>query len=148
MYLSFLAISVVPAVFLVRIDATDSWDDFPGAIFFYVHSMFVNYVVTFGAIASLCYQWEKATALSAVGLAVQVVVFVVVALSWITRVRFLEYMDKFSDHPFRWTTWYELVGWAVVDNGVFALIQGVLLYLSWKRRHNGIEADEEPLLGN
>ncbi len=44
-------------------------------------------------------------------------------------------------------SWYQLVGWAPVDNLVFAFVQGVLFFLAWGRRGtNGSLGEETPLL--
>jgi hypothetical protein len=113
------------------------------AIFFGVHSLYISPLVTLAALAALVVQRQKASALSLTGLAVQAIVFAAVALSWIMRVIFLEYLEEGS--PFPLGVWYELVGWAAVDNGVFAIVQAVLFCLS-KQRQGGKTGEEQPLL--
>lgn len=88
---------------------------------------------------------------------VQAIVFAIVALSWTARVRFQPDggeghgggppEDRFS--VTLWLkVWYQLVGWATVDNAVFALVQAALFC---RRRHQtGVKSggEEEPLLGH
>lgn len=57
-------------------------------------------------------------------------VFTLVALSWVLRVNFP--YERFSEIPLEFLlsslqTWYELVGWAAVDNAIFAVVQAILL---------------------
>jgi hypothetical protein len=145
MYVAFLLISVVP-LFTDAVNFGEDEDErWFSAIFFGVHSMFVNWPVTLGGIAALYFQWQKAAALSSAGLAAQAVVFAAVALSWTARVRFVEMEPGAGSFPFK--TWYYLVGWAAVDNGVFALVQAVLFYLA-RQHQSGIRGEEEPLLGH
>ncbi|KAL3427580.1 ATP synthase F0 [Phlyctema vagabunda] len=144
-YVAFLLISVVP-LFVSALKPGEGEDErWIDAIFYGVHSMLVNPLVTLGAAASLCFQWQEAAALSSTGLAAQAVVFAAVALSWISRVRFLEYVGDEGRFPF--VAWYQLVSWAVVDNGIFALVQAVLFCLA-KRHPSGLSVEDEPLLGH
>ena len=44
-------------------------------------------------------------------------------------------------------TWYQLVGWAAIDNLVFAFVQAVLFFIAWRRRGPDGTVDETmPLL--
>jgi hypothetical protein len=87
--------------------------------------------------------------LSIFGLATQAIIFALVALSWISRVNF----------PFELSlnilkAWYEVVGWAAVDNAIFAVAQFVLLCLAKHQRRGRVGSsssytrpnEEEPLL--
>lgn len=106
--------------------------------------MFINPIVTIIAVCSLFIQISNATALSILGLASQAFVFALVALSWTARVRFPT-LDRISLS--RLITWYQLVGWATVDNAVFSIIQLILFYVARHRqRGSSISADQEPLL--
>ncbi|KAH7124708.1 hypothetical protein EDB81DRAFT_811514 [Dactylonectria macrodidyma] len=134
-YVSFLFISVVP-----RDDK-----EWYGALFYGIHSMAINPLVTLGGIAAFFFQWQQASALSSVGLAAQAFVFAAVALSWIARVQFVEMKRWGPDFPLK--AWYQLVGWAAVDNGIFAIVQAALLYLS-RRHHRRKSSEEEPLLSH
>ncbi|KAJ6049541.1 uncharacterized protein N7446_007133 [Penicillium canescens] len=95
-------------------------------------------------------------ALSICGLAAQAVVFAAVAFTWIWRV-------PIENARLGWGTWswpvvaldnlmywYDLVGFPAFDNGVFAMGQGVLFVLAWRRgkgRENAVDREREPLLG-
>jgi hypothetical protein len=94
--------------------------------------------------------------LSICGLAMQAVVFAAVAFTWIWRV-------PIENARLEWGTlswpavalenlmyWYNLVGFHAFDNGVFAVGQGVLFVLAWRRvkgRENAVDREQEPLLG-
>ena len=82
------------------------------------------------------------------GLATQAVVFALVALSWTARVRFPA-IEGVSLNLL--TAWYQLVGWAAVDNAIFAIIQFMLLSLAKHHQRGAVDTftrpDEEPLLG-
>ncbi|KAH7412440.1 hypothetical protein BKA64DRAFT_702564 [Cadophora sp. MPI-SDFR-AT-0126] len=145
LYSSFLLISVVPVLIDFLSPFKDPDEDFwANVVFSFVHTQYVNPLVTCGAIAALYFQWYNAAAaaLSQDGLVVQAVVFAIVALSWTARLRFqLEGGEGHEVGPppgsglwvVMWLrAWYEFVGWAAVDNGVFALVQAALLY---RRRH-------------
>lgn len=106
--------------------------------------MIINPVVTIIAICSLFIQISNATALSILGLASQAFVFALVALSWTARVRFPD-IDRYSLGIL--ITWYQLVGWATVDNAIFSIMQLILFYVARHRqRGTSISADQEPLL--
>ncbi|KAL2807694.1 hypothetical protein BJX63DRAFT_411386 [Aspergillus granulosus] len=81
--------------------------------------------------------------LSLLGLAVQYVLFIVLAVSWIFRVSF----PPLPDGAHWWSSssvlevWYELVGSIAVDNAVFAIGQGILLYLACKKERCDGDAD-------
>lgn len=107
--------------------------------------MCLNYIVTLLAIIAVYSQaWKLIThsssvqALSTIGLAIQAVVSIIVAVSWVFQVSFS--IDKWQLNPWTlhfWNTWYQLVGWAAVDNVIFAIGQAVLLWLG--TRHSGWE---------
>jgi hypothetical protein len=157
-YVSFLLISVIP-VFTDAITSRkdEQYHKWAGALFHGVHSLFINPVVTILGISALFFQAretmsrpEGPAALSVVGLAVQAVVFAVVALVWPARLVF-----PWHELGGRVTmgvliTWYQLVGFVAVDNAVFALVQAVLLWLIMRRGHGGsseVDSGEiEPLV--
>ena len=69
--------------------------------------------------------------------------FALVAVSWVMRVKFL--WEKIGGHKIGvgfLQTWFELVGWAVVDNVVFALGQAVLLGVVLRYAGKGSEESE------
>jgi hypothetical protein len=76
-------------------------------------------------------------ALSTKGLAFQAAVFTLVALYWPFRIQ------TSSDlwPPRSWgsfVTWYQLIGWATVDNAVFAVSQAILFWIA-KRRSGSVQ---------
>lgn len=67
--------------------------------------------------------------LSTRGLAIQAAVFALVAVYWPFRIQTTR--DVWP--PRSWgdlVTWYQLVGWAVVDNCIFAFVQGILFWIA------------------
>lgn len=145
-YTSFILISILPAFINAINPGDDEWNRWFCALFFAVHSIIINPIVTVIAICSLFIQISNATALSILGLASQAFVFALVALSWTARVRFPT-IDRYSLSIL--ITWYQLVGWATVDNAVFSIIQLILFYVARHRqRGSSISADQEPLLGH
>lgn len=118
-----------------------------------VHILFINPVVTILAIAAPIHQARKTLlepslgALSTVSLAVQAIVFAVVAVSWVARVVFPA-MPAIT--PGVVVTWYQLIGWAAVDNGVFAIGQAVIWFIATRkagwRGENPSSGETEPLL--
>ncbi|PVH79612.1 hypothetical protein DL98DRAFT_516030 [Cadophora sp. DSE1049] len=157
-YVSYLLISIVP----VLIDAfnfggrNDPYRKWAGAFFTGVHSMFINPIVTILCIAALFVQARETNsrpdpgALSVLGLGIQAVVFVLVALAWLGRLTFpWDKLEGYSIISYL-TMWYQLVGWVAVDTAIFAVVQGVLFWLASRRgRGAGAESvggETEPLL--
>jgi hypothetical protein len=155
-YILFALISIIP----LFVDAIDHnvfgpWEGsdrkWAVALFGGGHSMFINPIVTILSITTLFAQVREILsqpslrALSLVGLATQAVIFAIVAISWMMRVKYPWNVLDFL------TAWYQLVGWAAVDNAVFAIVQAVLLLLAL--HHVGRHANKppsgetEPLLG-
>lgn len=102
-------------------------------------------------------QRKKASTMSTLGLATQAVVFSLVALSWTSRVRFIDFDGPDGpDWPDEVTlpmllTWYQLVGWAAVFNALFAIMQFVLLCIAKRQKRSIADSfslpEQEPLLG-
>ena len=141
-HITFLFVTLVPALIGAICNGTDPEDresaQWFSAIFGGIHPVFVNPVVTALGISAVFLQARKICsqpslgALSAVGLATQAVAFAVVAISWMVRVNFpYELIDRvvFGDL----VSWYQLVGWAAVNNAVFAIGQAVLLSIVIRR---------------
>ncbi|KAB8238197.1 uncharacterized protein BDW43DRAFT_321250 [Aspergillus alliaceus] len=154
-YIAFLSISLLAAVLYILTNpcgasrGSQCWLD---AIFLGSHLIFVNPVVTLLAIAALPAQLLELkqhghAALSLTGLASQAVIFAVLGLSWIFRVR-LDH--NLSDLFWTWgsfTSWYQLVGWAAVDNLVFAVVQGILFLVVLRGKRTALaKGENEPLL--
>jgi hypothetical protein len=129
-----------------------------GALYYAIHSLFLSWIITGLGVAAVFFQARETVtrppsqALSRVGLAAQAMVFALVAVSWAMRVRFpWELLDGRQVTFGALVTWYELVGWATVDNVVFALGQGVLLCVVSRHKVKGGEASEgetQPLLSD
>lgn len=147
-YIAFLLISTVPIIAEVASPGDHESSRLFRAAFFYMHSTFVNPVVTVGAISSFFCQKSTAYALNKSGLAVQALVFAIVALSWLFRINF-PVVPQWSLSIL--ITWYELVGWAAVDNAVFAAVQFILLLATGhqqKGRGRSLNPEEEQLLSH
>jgi hypothetical protein len=151
-YFTFLFISLVPVAF----ESTLPLDE-PGtspnrgwfsALFAGFHYYYISTVVTLLGIASFYFQARELLsrtdrgAISLRGLASQAIIFALVGLTWIFRL-------TASCDFFRGLTplgalikWYRLVGWAAVDNLVFAFVQAVLFYIAWRRRGEEGTVDE------
>jgi hypothetical protein len=153
-YIAFLLISVVP-LFADAVNPANlqdrRWFD---ALWFGIHSLYLSWIITGLNVAAFYFQAKESLsrpsdhALSRRGLLAQAVIFALVAVSWIWRVRFPYdawegmFMGLFS-------TWYELVGWAAVDNAIFALVQALLLWVTSRHvrpRRAVSEGETEPLL--
>lgn len=82
-----------------------------------------------------------ARALSLEGLAAQAVVFALLALSWLWRLRW-------PGPGVMIATWYQCVGFVSVDHAVFAVVQAVLLWIAVRRSRQGATAasEREPLI--
>ncbi|KAK1763427.1 hypothetical protein QBC33DRAFT_549651 [Phialemonium atrogriseum] len=116
-----------------------------GVLFFYV-----NYFITAIGIASLLLQWRQATALSLRGLFLQAVIFPAVAISWYLFTYYDWHQEGDPKDPPGFHGWYLFVGFTAVDNAVFAVVQGILFYIAWRRGFDegkvlGV-AEAQPLL--
>lgn len=112
--------------------------------------MIVNPIATTSSVLALFFQGQKASALSFLGLATQAVVFAPVAFFWIWRVNYIDLREIPLPIPlYILKVWYEVVGWAAVDNAVFAIVQFVLLCLARRQQRGGhARPDQEPLLSH
>jgi hypothetical protein len=85
-------------------------------------------------------------ALSIKGLGTQAITFAFVVVA--SMFRLTVPMDLFKI-PSIWAfrEWYGLVGWAIVDNVIFAIVQMILFFLAWRRMAPQDAAQEtRPLL--
>ncbi|KAF7587810.1 hypothetical protein BBP40_006691 [Aspergillus hancockii] len=102
------------------------------------HMIYIHPIVTGVSIVGLLKQAQEIkrhpiSALSLAGLVGQALTFTLVALSWVFRIRFpYERIDQIT--PSVLFHWYQAVGWAAVDNAVFAFMQFILLWLSLRHR--------------
>lgn len=118
-------------------------------MFYYLHLVIINKGIPVLLIVALFLQARQmllrpeARALSRIGLAAQAVVFAIVAVSWTMRV-------KVPNDSTGKRSWYDEIGWVVVDNVIFAVAQGLLLCISWRRTATRIskveEGEREPLV--
>jgi hypothetical protein len=113
----------------------------------FFHAGYVSPFATVLGIASLftqarilLYHRRAPGALSFTGLFVQATVFTLVGVSWIFRLT-TEGLELGTYTPIQavWV-WYELVGWAVIDNLEFAVVQGTLAFLVFGRKRWSVDA--------
>lgn len=151
-YLAFFLISLVPVVVDAAWPSQDaSSREWALALFHGIHTMLINPIVTILILASFFSQRAEilqhppgtaSSSLSLVGLAVQAVVFAVLALAWAWRF-------VFPGGASIGMTWYQLVGFVAVDHIAFALVQAALLAVAVLHRGQSFAGGEtEPLLDN
>lgn len=143
-YAFFLLISLGPVILFALHPGRHVDFEWSAALFFGSHSIFVNPIVSFLAIVAFFSQAPAARALDCMSLVMQAVVFALVAISWIYRVKNpLESVDYFSWNAL--VSWYQLVGWAAVDNAIYAIVQFLLLWCHLRQagNHVGISASDE-----
>lgn len=126
------------------------------AFFAIVHMIIIYPIVTgLGILAIFCqareiYKVPFPNAISVYSLAMQAVVFMLVAMVWIWSLPF-EYEEL--RWPWNWTTlytWYIYIGLIIVNSFIFALGQAALLAMAL--RHSPVahvvqDGETEPLLG-
>lgn len=150
-YLAFLLISLVPVVVDAAWPSQDaSAHEWAMALFHGIHTMLINPIVTILILASFFPQRAEilqhppgtaSSSLSLIGLALQAVVFAVLALIWAWRLVFPSVSYGM--------TWYQLVGFVAVDHIAFALVQAALLAVAVLHRGQSFTGGEtEPLLHN
>jgi hypothetical protein len=162
-YVAFLLISIALIIFdLIQWKVNPHWEKgrlWLVALFYGYHSIFLFPIISVLGVVAVYRQARLILrapdfpgALSLLGLELQVVVFSALALSWVWRIPFpweeVEY-PRFQVLQ----AWYSMVGWVAVDNGIFAVGQGVLLLVAmWRRKATVEEAtssdvdETEPLL--
>ncbi|KAJ5752006.1 hypothetical protein N7520_008923 [Penicillium odoratum] len=136
------------------------WRRWGEAFFSGYHAMFMNPIVTILVLVALPCQARAMHAqpvrdlksLSLLGLLAQGVIFGVVAVSWTMRVRSMDLSsrDVVAYRLLTFVSWYQMVGWAAVNNAVFALVQILLLCLArnWRGEKMAMaDGEREPLLG-
>lgn len=135
LYIVFLFVSVVPIIFEVTLPPPSAGksllSDRRGfaALFWYTHQDWVHPIVTILGFAAWYPQLRETSvspgALSVIGLGLQAVVFFLLGLSWKFR-NTIWYSGLLH--------WYQSAGWAVVENILFALVQGILGWFAWRAR--------------
>ncbi|KAI0885953.1 uncharacterized protein GGS22DRAFT_159449 [Annulohypoxylon maeteangense] len=135
-YVAFFLISVAPVILesTLESDGTYGYRQLLSAVFFGIHTIYINPIITALAVIAVFPQRHEILsrrepgALSVMGLLVQAVVFAVVACVWPVR------FTIGSEVRVPISAWYQLVGWAAVDNLIFAIVQAVLFWTSRKFR--------------
>lgn len=149
-----LGISVVPVLADAIMQGPLEDRRWPMMLFFGVHSMFLSWIFTGFNVATIYYQVTELRsrpqeqALSRLGLASQAAVFAMLAWSWVVRVEFPYGM--FGGVSWQaLSTWYQLVGWAAVDNAIFAFGQAVLFLMILRQpglSSGAVSGEDGPLL--
>lgn len=135
------------SIVAVIVESGTSPSNFWYAILFeYPHYLFISPIATVLGIVSVLFQAHTMLsrrslgALSLYGLGCQSVIFTLVKYAWIWRYEAYHW-------PFGTVWWLRWVGWASLDNLIFALVQGVLFCIAWRRRDGGeVVREREPLL--
>jgi hypothetical protein len=163
-YIAFFLLAILPLFLCALVQHLDvdksSWQELPVVLTMFPHTQSLTYLSTIMAIAAIYPQARMFLghsslnrSLSVLGLAIQALVFTTLAISWFSRVAFSPPPEDFPHWWGYWalSVWFEWVGWAVVDNGVFAIGQGILFVLAVRRWSVagalGTEGEREPLLG-
>ncbi|KAF9880081.1 hypothetical protein CkaCkLH20_02035 [Colletotrichum karsti] len=151
-YIFVLSISLVPVVFdAANPDPRSEPRRWAQEIFLFAHYLFflpLSSILILAAVIPQIRMTRKRGspgALSLPGLAGQAVVFAILAISWMIRVKYPPYLPS-------WDEWYRLTGWPVVNNGFFALGQLLLLWIA-TRGYGGdadsiASAETQPLLSD
>jgi hypothetical protein len=153
-YLTFVVISLVPTIAEQFIDFSNDtmsehdWFD----VLYIMMPMFVlgPIVQILGFVA----MWAQASeirsrspgtenALSVKGLLVQAVVFLLVGLSYLWRMRIPEEEEWSGYWIVDLRKWYWTVGFATINNLIFAMVQGVLAWIAWSYKGDGGEIEGE-----
>ena len=153
-YLSFLAVSLFPVIgeTLIEFDSdTDrEWYEvlFLGPMLYLVGPMVQ--ILGFAALRAQAREIrsrssDTADALSVRGLIAQAVIFLLVGVSFVFRIRVpSEELDEHLIVNLR--MWYWTVGWATINNVIFAVAQGVLAWMAWHRKEDGNNISERSAL--
>jgi hypothetical protein len=85
---------------------------------------------------------------SPTGLKLQTAAFMLSAISWVPRVSVPWDLYLDGEHPVIMVinAWYHMVGFVAVDNAVYALGQGTVLWLSSRQIRRAEEGERQPLL--
>lgn len=87
---------------------------------------------------------------SLTGLKIQAIVLMLSAISWVPRVDAPWDIYLEGRHPIIlvFNAWYHMVGFVAVNDGIFALGQAILLWLSLRQMRRAEDAERQPLLGS
>lgn len=148
MYLSFLAVSLIPAIGAAFIPAEDREliNGLILGIMLYLVGPAVQ-VLGFAAFSAQARETRSrgsVGALSVQGLVIQTVVFLLVGISFVFRLKLpSEALDEHFIVNLR--MWYWTVGWATLNNVIFGLAQGWLAWIA-SRLRNGDRSEYDALL--
>lgn len=159
-YILFALIFIIP-LFIGAVDhdffgpSDDPYRKWVEALFSGYHLIFMNPIVAVLALVAFPCQVRAISALpignlkalSLKGLLIHGLVFIMVAISWTTRLKFMDV--SFGNVIMYWAfgTWYQMVGWAAVDNAIFALVQISLVVLAtYPGLVKSDDKEKEPLL--
>jgi hypothetical protein len=138
-YLSFLAVTLIPAIGVVLMIPPED-RDWPTALLEFFWLFLLGPAIQLLGVAAFIVQaWRvrrgSNDVLSVQGLVVQAVVFFLVKISFLFRYRIPpEELDEHFIVNLR--SWYWRFGWATINNVVFALAQGMLAWLVLRRKGN------------
>jgi hypothetical protein len=155
-YLSFLAISLLPVIGEAVIEFDSDTDrEWYGVLFIAPMLYLVGPMVQILGFAALRAQALEIrsrnssdatdSALSVRGLVVQAVVFLLVGISFVWRIRVPT--EELDEHFIvNLQMWYWTVGWATINNVIFAVAQGVLAWMAWRHETVGGNLSERSAL--
>ncbi|KAF4893014.1 hypothetical protein CGCF415_v012840 [Colletotrichum fructicola] len=146
-YVVFILISLVPAIFdAIFPDSRSEPRNWGRDLFIMGHYLILLPVSSILVLASAIPQAREIQrqsspgAISVPGFATHTVVFAALAISWMVRVRYPPYSPSYDG-------WYRLVGWPVVNSGLFSIVQGMLLWTTQMRSApNHRDTETQPLL--
>jgi hypothetical protein len=152
-YLIFFIISLGAVILLAATIATSAKrDGWLPLLFGGPHLLYINPIITVAGIFSLLAQVTQMgpnisrSALSTDGLVAQAILFAIIGISWVFRLvppgEFYDRRDSWTN----WNMWFELVGWAVLDNLIFAFVQAAVFCIAWRRREDAAIVDERTSL--
>jgi hypothetical protein len=155
-YLSFLAISLLPVIGEAVIEFDSDTDrEWYGVLFIAPMLYLVGPMVQILGFAALRAQALEIrsrnssdaadSALSVRGLVVQAVVFLLVGISFVWRIRVPT--EELDEHFIvNLQMWYWTVGWATINNVIFAVAQCVLAWMAWRHETVGGTLSERSAL--
>ncbi|KAK1855562.1 hypothetical protein CCHR01_01736 [Colletotrichum chrysophilum] len=146
-YVVFILISLVPAIFdAIFPDSRSEPRNWDRDLFIMGHYLILLPVSSILVLTSAIPQAREIQrqsspgAISVPGFATHTVVFAALAISWMVRVRYPPYSPSYDE-------WYRLVGWPVVNSGLFSIVQGMLLWTTQMRSApNHRDTETQPLL--
>ena len=100
-------------------------------------------VVAFIIQARVTWRTQELDALSELTLALQVIIFLLLAVSWPFRLILPPNMWSLGHQPAILLEWYPWVGWACVNSAVVAIGQATVLYVACQSRHSASSSVSE-----